>query len=387
MKEEVTRIMKLVKEGKVSPEDAAELLEAFVEAEGERSNGEAPDSDPIAKFVSSIEKAGKEITKGINWKEISGQIKEGIDKGSEALRKATDEARKSGSFGFLFGQTATKRIEVPFEIKKSKVFRLDGGSGDVRVFGGAKEAKLVLDASHRAMDQADAQRMSEAYTPVLDESDKVVAFRRPDGPNVRVDVEIHLPTGVAVELDIAHGEVDVKATNAACRVTTQSGGISVTGAKGSLDLTTSSGDIGVSHCKSTYLVVDTRSGNVAVDDFEGTANVKGSSGDVTITGSKCQSLAVELASGDLKVELCEPVSGTVTLRTVNGDITVGLLDGSDCRVSLSTISGSVASQVELADLVQEGLLVTGKMGEGKGTLDVSAVRGDVLLQLTDCTAG
>lgn len=386
MKEEIARIMRLVKEGKVSPEDAAELVEAFVEAEEPVAVGETTQSDPLSKLVANIEKAGKEITKGINWQEISGQIKQGIDKGSEALRKATDDARKSGGFGFLFGQAETRRIELPFEITKSKTFRIDGGSGDIRVFGGSKEAKLILDASHRAMDQEEAKRMSSAFTPMLDESDKVISFRRPDGPNVRVDVELHLPRGVALELDIANGDIDAKGTNGACRATTHSGDITLAGAKGSIEVTTSSGDVTVSHCTAAFLVVDSRSGNVMLEAVEGTASVKSSSGNVQVKGAKCQSLAVELAHGDMDVELCDPVSGTVSLRTVNGSVTVGLLDGSDCRVSLSTINGSVASQVELQDRVEEGLLITGKLGKGTGSLDVSAVRGDVMLQLCDCTA-
>lgn len=378
--------MRLVKEGKVSPEDAADLVEAFVESEETSTAIGDEKTDPLTKLVTNIEKAGREITKGINWQEISSQIKIGIDKGSEAIKKASEDARKSGGLGFLFGQSATRHIELPFEIKKSQVFRIDGGSGDVKVFGGAKEAQLVIDASHRAMDQAEAQRISEAYTPVLEESDKVVAFRRPDGPNVRVDVELHLPRGVAIEVDISNGDLDVKGTNAACRVSTHSGDVMVNGAKGSIEVMTASGDVSVGHCKSSFLIVDSRSGDVSLESIEGTANVKSSSGTVTVTDSKCQTLAVELANGDMDVELCEPVNGTVSLRTVNGNVSVSVLDGSDCRVSLSTINGSVATQVELQDCVEEGLLITGKLGEGTGTIDASAVRGNVLLQLTDCSA-
>jgi DUF4097 and DUF4098 domain-containing protein YvlB len=388
VKEEVTRIMRLVKEGKLSPEDAAELVEAFVdspEGPGEPSAAtDAKPSDPFAKLIEGIEKVSKDVVGGVNWQDVAGQVRQGVNKGVESFKQAVEEAKKSGSFGFVFGQSATRRIEMPLDLSEGQSVRIEGGSGDVRVFGGASSPKVVLDASFRAFDEAEAKKQSEAFAPVLDSSESHVVLRRPDGPNVRVEVELHVPAGTPVELSLAGGDVDVKATRASCRVQSRSGDVRLASVAGSVDVSTSSGDIAVMHSDVALLTLDSRSGDISLEEVSGTANIKASSGDITLARSRFQTLAVELASGDVTADLCAPVTGTVSIRTVNGNITLGVADGSDCRVSLSSLSGSVATQVELANRVEEGLLLTGRLGEGNGSIDLSAVRGDVRLELRDC---
>jgi DUF4097 and DUF4098 domain-containing protein YvlB len=95
---------------------------------------------------------------------------------------------------------------------------------------------------------------------------------------------------------------------------------------------------------------------------------------------------VEAASGDVSVDLAAPVDGAVNLRTVSGDVSVEVPDGSDCRVSLSTLRGTVSTTLELQDAAQASLTLTGRLGEGTGTLDASTVNGSVRLGLRDSTA-
>jgi hypothetical protein len=62
---------------------------------------------------------------------------------------------------------------------------------------------------------------------------------------------------------------------------------------------------------------------------------------------------------------------------VQGDTILMLSDANDCRVSLSTLRGSIDCLLDLQDIQRFDRRVTGQMGEGSGTLDVSAVTGDV----------
>ena len=62
MKEETRRIMKLVQEGKLSPEDAAELIEAFSDAPDEpTTNGEQAKNESTGEAGSATAS-----TRGIN---------------------------------------------------------------------------------------------------------------------------------------------------------------------------------------------------------------------------------------------------------------------------------------------------------------------------------
>src|SRR5256885_2382204 len=104
MKEEVARIMRLVQEGKLSPEDAAELIDAFTTSErnDERTEEEvyvgtsgsqtAPPpppppahegehKDPFKSFVDMMDNLQKEVTQNVNWHDVAQQIRRGAQKG------------------------------------------------------------------------------------------------------------------------------------------------------------------------------------------------------------------------------------------------------------------------------------------------------------------
>jgi DUF4097 and DUF4098 domain-containing protein YvlB len=79
----------------------------------------------------------------------------------------------------------------------------------------------------------------------------------------------------------------------------------------------------------------------------------------------------------VSVDLIEPVIASLNVRTVSGDVTLSIPEGSDCRVSLSTLRGDVACELDLKDEAKQDQRITGRLGAGLGTLDVSAVTGDV----------
>ena len=58
-----------------------------------------------------------------------------------------------------------------------------------------------------------------------------------------------------------------------------------------------------------------------------------------------------------------------------------IADGSDCRVSLSTLRGDVTTALKLEDEAKSDQRITGRLGSGKGSLDVSAVTGNVTLEM------
>ena len=128
MKEEIRRIMQLVKDGKLSPEDATELIEAFEDsggagdvgggettgsgrakarpapdvekgkkpsgkAEGEaqrEADGTGPEEDtdeglgedkrtePFKGLLIAIEKLGKNMAESVNWKDVASQDRKSV---------------------------------------------------------------------------------------------------------------------------------------------------------------------------------------------------------------------------------------------------------------------------------------------------------------------
>ena len=395
--------MKLVQEGKLSPDDAAELIEAFNDApdeaheeepaavgaggatSGDSATGAAKTEDPFSKLIGSIEKIGKDVAKNVNWNDIASQVRQGVGKGVDAIKHAAEDAKKSGGFSVFFGTTQTKRVELPLSVPEGKTLRIEVKSGDVVIEGGAETGLMTIDASFRSYDEEEAKKLADAYTPVLEESDHMVVFRQVESVNMSTDVTVKVPEGVAVEIKVSNGDISVRGTKAAVRIEGSSGDVVLSDVAGSVQVSEKSGDVSVRDTEASILAIDTKSGDVTVERSSGVIEVKTSSGDVKVIDSTPKTLSVDAASGDIKVDLASPIENSVNITAVSGNVSLAVVDGNDCRVNLSTLRGTVASKIDLLDEVKDEHKVTGKLGGGNGTLDVSVVTGSVSFGLRDST--
>jgi DUF4097 and DUF4098 domain-containing protein YvlB len=393
MKDDIKRIMRLVQEGKISPEDAAELIEALGEARRDddetatdrqgQDDASLSADDPFSKLFGAIDKISKDVSKNVNWEEISAQIRQGVGKGVEAIKKAAEEARLTSGIGFVFGHQHTKRVELPLHLGDGQTLRVELSNGDVSVVASSDSPRVVVEASVRAHNSEEAKKLIEAYTPVLEESETAVVMRQPDTPHLVTDMAFHVPAGIPVEIRVSNGDVKVEGTRSSCRVQGSKGDIALTGLEGPIEAMVQSGDVRVSHSKATILTVETKSGDVRLEETTGIITVKTASGDVDLVRCSPRNLSIEAASSDVRADLTEPVVGSVNVRTVSGDVLIEIVDGSDCRVSLSSLRGTACSKIDLADPNIQPQKVTGRLGDGSGTIDASTISGDVRLQLRD----
>ncbi len=394
MKEEIRRIMKLVEEGKLSADDAAELIDAFESAPAEEDAAEPGDStesketddqakkDPFAAVVEAIEKIGKEVSTSVNWSEIAAQIKEGTKKGVEAIKHAAEQA-KSGRGWTLFGIAEKKEVELPLDVPAGKILRIENGSGDVKVYGGATSGVLIARATIRGKDADDAKSRAETYTPVIEESDHFVLIRQPDVGGLHVDLEVRISGTSSVEVRCESGDIHVDGTGGGCRIDGRSGDVRLTGLDGAVELDTVSGDVYIADSKATSLDLEGKSGDIRIERVKGNFNIRTSAGDVSLREVSGRTISVEAVSGSVHLDVDEPVDGTINIRTVNGNSRVGIPDGSNCRVALSTLRGGVHTELFLKDEARHENRITGVLGDGAGTVDISAVNGDVMLALHD----
>lgn len=411
MKEEIARIMKLVQDGKLSPEDAAELIDAFQgerreevipppppEAEaaqaatGYASTGQASTAgesaddkkkDPIQGFVDMVEGIGRDISQNVNWKEISGQVRQGATKGYEALKKAAEEIKAGNLSVDLFGSTETRDVVLPLTVGEGKILKIENHCGSVKVTGGHETGSITARAKIKGSSPEDARAKAEAYTLVIEESDHTVLIRQQRTGAYQVDMVVQLAGKAMVEVRSDSGAVEVRDTAAGAKVVSQSGDIVLRGLDGTIDVSIQSGDLDMTDCKSGAASVESKSGEIRIANLDGNLNARCASGNLDVKGWSGKTFSVESVSGDVSVDLPNPVSGTVNIRTVNGDTTVGLADGGDARVSLSTLRGEVTCGIELQDDTRTEQRVSGRLGEGTGTLDVSGINGDITVRLRD----
>jgi hypothetical protein len=398
VRDEVKRILKLVQEGKLSADDAYDLIEAFESSPDDESahveEGETPppppradpgsepnysQKDPLKSLVEAIEKLGKEAANAVNWQEVAKQARESAHKASETIKTGFETVKKGGGFAF-FGVGETREVSLPLAIPDGKLLRIENPCGDIKITGGFDLGTVTAFAKFRGTGE-DAKAKADRYTLVIEESDAAVVIRQPDVTGLSVDLDIHVSGTPQVEIRSESGDVQIIDSKAGCRIQTKSGDVSIKGLNGQVEISAQSGNLTVEDTTTTSMQVDNKSGDIVLRRVSGSANVRTTSGDIKIRDCDLKTLAVDGVSGDVDVDLRAPITGAVSIRTVSGNTLIAVPDGSDCRVGLKTLRGHTACAIPLVDEARLEGQVTGKLGEGKGTLDVSAVTGNITVEM------
>ena len=163
--------------------------------------------------------------------------------------------------------------------------------------------------------------------------------------------DIRLETaGSEVQVESGSGDVTLGAVAGDLRCKAGSGDVAVQELGGAGSVSTGSGDVEVHHA----------SGDVHVKTGSGNLRVHRPEGDVSLS----------TASGDLIVDLMG--AGQLAAKNVSGDIRVGVPGGVPVWTDISTLSGSVRSN----------LAGTGQPAEGQEFLELRAktVSGDIVLE-------
>ena len=275
--------------------------------------------------------------------------------------------------------------------------------GDIEIAVGGPTASIerVVYARGRAPEEARSRGVSFR----LERSDdpevgcRIVAEADGTDPNLRyatLKLVVKVPPQVAVRAVVTNGGIVAKGLGASVSAksasgdiiiadsgdgvsaSSASGNISVTRAQGAVSVDSASGDVGVTWAQAG-VTANCGSGNVRLEDVEGPVVARTMDGDVSLRGVRSGQVAATTMSGDVNVQLTRPVSGKVEARTQSGDIGVAIPSSSDCRVRATTNSGEVRSSLPLQDVTRAGPNISGRLGSGKGTVEVSTGSGDITL--------
>lgn len=183
-------------------------------------------------------------------------------------------------------------------------------------------------------------------------------------PGLRVEFD---DGKISVRSGLGHGSPTIMARlpeGSSCLVDTTSGDVRCTGRLGALDVHTISSDVRAEQV-SGLTRVDTASGDI---ELEAVAEVRAetASGDVRI-GRASGDLAVRTASGDVRVAAASGARAEV--KSASGDIRVAVAPGTGVYLDLSSMSGTVSSELEPAE----------DSGAADLTLNCRSISGDVLV--------
>lgn len=199
------------------------------------------------------------------------------------------------------------------------------------------------------------------------------------------DVRVVVPTGS--DLTTRTGSADTATTGAlgVVKVRTGSGSVEVDRAEGPVMIESGSGDISC-HEAAADLRIKSGSGDVDLGDVRGSTGISTGSGDVVI-GIVHDRAVVKTGSGDLELKRAESDvtlttasgdlvigrarRGRVSAKNVSGDVRVGIPSGTPVWTDVTTVTGSLASNLSSA----------GKPADGQDFVELraSTVSGDVSL--------
>jgi DUF4097 and DUF4098 domain-containing protein YvlB len=163
--------------------------------------------------------------------------------------------------------------------------------------------------------------------------------------DIQVDGEVH-----EADLKTGSGDIACDTFSGAGRVNTGSGDIAVSEAHAQLLVKSGSGDISVGTCVGN-LNVSTGSGDVEVGTTNGHTVVKTGSGDLNVVTAN-DDLSLSTGSGDLSVGTIR--RGRVAIKGASSDVRIGIPAGTPVWTDISTVTGSVRSNLDSVGAPQEG---------------------------------
>ena len=367
MNEERLLILKMVEEGKITAQEAVELLEAMEEEE-------TPKQAKTDDIWRRIEKQSEELTK---------KIERAAERFSQSIETKLDETGISEQLSNIqrwftklpfLGSIANKVHEFVEEVEGSFApdleeipILLKNVNGSIVVEGWDEDGfKLVVTQRIRAKDREAAL-------------DKVAEIDRPQAGSVidRLEVDIHEQgdTSVAFQLSIPRKgpyRLDLRSTNGRCKV--------VNLLAGSIEINTLNGSVTIKQTKAESIITKTSNGSNGLDYVEADLiQQRTANGSILFVGS-CRKLACDSINGSVRVspltfgyELSE-----MDVNTVNGSVRCLLpqMPNLDVKLDASTSIGRV--NVSLANFTVQSEHKAGGLHKVVGAVSGQTDAGKVI---------
>jgi len=176
----------------------------------------------------------------------------------------------------------------------------------------------------------------------------------PTGSNPAVrtgsaDIQVEGRAGHA-QLRSGSGDCSVDEVEGHLLVETGSGEITIDQVRGDLKVKSGSGDVEVTEAGGSSSI-STGSGDVSVEKSFGTTVVKTGSGDLSISAAHGDT-SFSTGSGDASIDLVE--RGRLNVKGASGDVSIGVRAGVPVWTDITTVTGTIRSDLQGAGQPQEG---------------------------------
>ena len=413
MDDSVMKVLQMLQEGKLSPEQAATLIAALNREPAPPPQPEpAPEPPPVEKpFMDDLkdkvrnqkiefdfDHLGERISKAVSRVQpdkIVARVQAQLRNASKAsaswsaslsarVKTWSDgpDVRPSNIGGLSVKSEATVQ---EFHLQPGASILIDNPLGDVRVEPGEGQTAILRISKEVWGEEPALDELLQTIVLNVFATDGRLDVKAVAPESFRegvLDIELTAPANAQVRVSTRYGDISVTDFESRVETSTTSGDIAIENVGGDVRCETASGDITLRTILGSVtaatesgdidaasiqrgLIANSASGDVTATDIEGgRVECKSVSGDVNVSGVGAAApvdVVVESVSGDASLT---GASGNIALKAVSGDIHADELVAN--RVQAQTVSGNVELKLHATF---------------SGTVQISTVSGDVELGL------
>lgn len=156
---------------------------------------------------------------------------------------------------------------------------------------------------------------------------------------------VSVPASARVDVSSISGTITIHGTPERLHAENINGDIHVDGGSGTLELESVAGDVTVNRFHGTSLSVSVTNGDVSVTDAVGTIAVDNVNGDVTLSGVQSNAVTASTVNGAVQFAGDFAAGGTYGFTSQNDDVTLRVPTTVNARVRISTMNGSLDTQI------------------------------------------
>ena len=378
MKEEIKRILKLVKDKKISVQEGIDLVEALYSEQNSKEN-EPFTEEIIDKFLKSFHKTTQEIQSSEQFKKISESIQKGTETGFQAIKDFAEKASKTDFISNLIQTKEEKKFELPFSIDENKTLKISNHWGNIRVVGDTEEDKIFIQSTAYGQNQEEAIKILKNFTPMIEESEEQVVLDTGKYENLKLDIEVHVKKMRDLNLESTYGTAKIMHVNSNIGISGENVQLELYDCAGAICISIEKGNISASNIDASVMHIENQVGHVDLINTTGDLKLKVINGNIGINNTDSKLIEAETVAGNISLSIINKFYGKMRLSTVQGNVKAHVPKDSNAQIALSSVSGAVINKIKLINESQHNQSVTGVMGEGNGLIEINTVSGNIQL--------
>lgn len=366
MSDEILKILKMVKERKITEKEGEALIESL------RDEGDDSKSDNKSFFEEKAESL-REILKGV--KNTVSNVLEDVFKGID-LRSFD----LSGSF---LKSKFRRYLKVSKKLRETvKNVEIKIPEGELKIVGTSSDFGIRGSLEIRGNDEELLEKELLDLESCINESSESLKIEIPKEKQTRtkVSLEIVLPQKINLNCSCLSADIDIENIEGNINISNISGDITLSGAAGIIKASTKSGDFTLENLKGE-IEASTLSSDIEAEELEGKIKLKSFSGDVKISGVISNQISVDTISGDITVENILTKEKIGTFSSMTGDIDLEFNEESGGNLILRTFSGEISINGELKYIKRERKELEGAFREGDAQIEVETKTGNITVSL------